>query len=218
MSRLPKSLKCRRFNERGRHDITVTSHLREAVKQKAVSNCAKGFNEVRSHINSGMLSKISSGTPAKTSVIGGLAPFEIFITVIEVYFLKKTLPTPALTPAILQRHEQRWHWWEHNYKSNPLAPASQISPQTGLTSVNAFTQTVQRKWHGNSLQSAAQQQHLARHRQEAWPDDSAGALGRDQSPVSLSTDSCWLVFPHLPHFFSSQDKHTRQELFLFALR
>lgn len=75
MSQLPERLTCRslRFNELGRHEITVTPHLSEAVKPEVVSNSAKGFNEVRSHINFGMLSKISFNLPVKTSVIGGPA-------------------------------------------------------------------------------------------------------------------------------------------------
>lgn len=77
MSQLPESLRCRRlgFNEHGRREITVTPHLSEAIKQKkVVSNSAKAFNEVRSHIKFGMLSKISFNLPVKTSVIGGPAP------------------------------------------------------------------------------------------------------------------------------------------------
>ena len=64
---------CLSFNDHGQQEITVTPHLTEAIKQKVISNSAKGFNEVRSHIKIGMLSKISFNLPMKTSVNGGPA-------------------------------------------------------------------------------------------------------------------------------------------------
>lgn len=68
------------------------------------------------------------------------------------------------------------------------------------------------------LKSAAQQQRLIQHHQEAQPDGPAGALVTDQSPAALSADSCWLVFLHLLHSFSPWDLHTARLCFFLALR
>lgn len=88
MSQLPESLRYRSlsFNDHGRHEITVTPHLSEAIKQRVVSNSAKAFNEVRSHIKFGMLSKISFNLPMKTSVIGVPCSSEISIMVMVEHF------------------------------------------------------------------------------------------------------------------------------------
>ena len=58
------------YIEQGQLQMTATPHLSEARNHKVVSNPAKSFNEVRSHIKYGMLSKTSIGLPMKTNVVG----------------------------------------------------------------------------------------------------------------------------------------------------
>lgn len=87
MSQLFKSLRYRlSFNDHGQQEITVTPHLSESIKQKAVSNAAKSFNEVRSHIKIGMLNKISFILPMKTSVIGGPAGYGSVFKYLDFFF------------------------------------------------------------------------------------------------------------------------------------
>lgn len=150
------------INESNAWLLKITPNLSEAIKEKAVSNSAKGFNEVRSHIKSVCLVNVlqlanenKCNQDPSTSEISTMATDAYFIT-FKLFF--KTIstwfePTNPQVVALVTT----------SFQIKYLAVVNQTSLQTGLTSVNVSGQTVQRKWHGNSLSPAVCRPTTASH-------------------------------------------------------